>query len=682
MKDICRNDSRTNIIHSLPEDIHLLLLSYLPLKDLVNFRAVSSYFKSLIDNNDTLWENARLNALWPTKKNILHMERASMKGNIEASVKLGVTYLYNDTMPQHYSRSCNRTAARNFMRAESAASYGVPPFTWLFYRPPWITAARCRKLRVYIALGYKVDSPGPMNIRHLQYCYAQLLEHTNNPLDTERSLTYFRNAERLGCPHSALKFLKAEYSSDLHDIAFLRKLRDLVSAHPQCLEAHIELCGAYMQGYTAGLNLNSTGAFTQKVFQSSKPVIRSNFPYERNFSCVTVLIPNVKFILMDWLAEVVCEKEYGNFILHVTAQMIDRYVRAEKVNSADIQLLGITSLVLAMRCLHGDFLTIKEAAWVTDNTYKYDEVVKMMGNVAAVLKGRITVMTCYDYMNLLLKAAPLSSVEVALCEYYCMASLLHTEFTYISSSMTAAAAFVFAKIANKQTADVWPENLRHLTGFDLQDLIYPTLLLFVKCYIFRNESTVHTMYNTRDKHFVSCIKAPSLSKMMVAFCFVSRPQFYEKLAAVIRQVIQLNFQCSSGMLCSMWDVIVKRISRTNYKLIHFLLGDCSKSLRARGKVVKKKCKVPLNLVNCINFDWLLCKPDSRCPPSPKKHVKAGSSVRNSTQSNGGICNIGSAQDAMPLGERNGTQPERVGWKRIRKNAIDNGEAKCQKLDDS
>ena len=36
-------------------------------------------------------------------------------------------------------------------------------------------------------------------------------------------------------------------------------------------------------------------------------------------------------------------------------------------------------------------ITIREAAWLTDNTYRYDEVVCMMGEIVSALHGEIQV---------------------------------------------------------------------------------------------------------------------------------------------------------------------------------------------------------------------------------------------------------------------------------------------------
>ena len=43
------------------------------------------------------------------------------------------------------------------------------------------------------------------------------------------------------------------------------------------------------------------------------------------------------------------------------------------------------------RFLGKDIITIREAAWLTDNTYKYEDVVRMMGEITATLKGKFRV---------------------------------------------------------------------------------------------------------------------------------------------------------------------------------------------------------------------------------------------------------------------------------------------------
>lgn len=43
------------------------------------------------------------------------------------------------------------------------------------------------------------------------------------------------------------------------------------------------------------------------------------------------------------------------------------------------------------RYISKEILTIREAVWLTDNTYKYEDLVRMMGEVVSVLEGKIRV---------------------------------------------------------------------------------------------------------------------------------------------------------------------------------------------------------------------------------------------------------------------------------------------------
>lgn len=54
---------------------------------------------------------------------------------------------------------------------------------------------------------------------------------------------------------------------------------------------------------------------------------------------------------------------------------------------------GAESLIasLVLRFISKEILTIREAVWLTDNTYKYEDLVRMMGEVVAALEGRIRV---------------------------------------------------------------------------------------------------------------------------------------------------------------------------------------------------------------------------------------------------------------------------------------------------
>lgn len=54
-------------------------------------------------------------------------------------------------------------------------------------------------------------------------------------------------------------------------------------------------------------------------------------------------------------------------------------------------VLSLTETIGPHRYISKEILTIREAVWLTDNTYQYEDLVRMMGEVIAVLDGKIQV---------------------------------------------------------------------------------------------------------------------------------------------------------------------------------------------------------------------------------------------------------------------------------------------------
>ena len=81
-----------------------------------------------------------------------HFMKAAEHSNMEALVKLGVAFLYNEGLPGNFEGkkilSNGQIAAEMFCKVESSAS-NLSPFTWLFIRPPWVAGGTCCKEEVF-----------------------------------------------------------------------------------------------------------------------------------------------------------------------------------------------------------------------------------------------------------------------------------------------------------------------------------------------------------------------------------------------------------------------------------------------------------------------------------------------------------------------------------------------------
>lgn len=89
-------------------------------------------------------------------------------------------------------------------------------------------------------------------------------------------------------------------------------------------------------------------------------------------------------------------KEFPPETVHLAVNLVDRFLQLREVKRTKLQLVGISAILLAARWMGPLIITIREAAWLTDNTYKYEQVVRMMGEVLAVFRGDLRVCLCWQ----------------------------------------------------------------------------------------------------------------------------------------------------------------------------------------------------------------------------------------------------------------------------------------------
>lgn len=104
------------------------------------------------------------------------------------------------------------------------------------------------------------------------------------------------------------------------------------------------------------------------------------------------------------------------------------------------------------RFLSKEILTVREAAWLTDNTYKYEDVVHMMGEIAATVYGSICGYTALDYLELLQGLVSLDVTSNYLMRYICDLSLLEADTGSYSHALVACSSFFLSQVSLETVA--------------------------------------------------------------------------------------------------------------------------------------------------------------------------------------------------------------------------------------
>ncbi|OXB59274.1 hypothetical protein ASZ78_007795 [Callipepla squamata] len=427
---------------SLPEDVLLHILKGLPAEDILSLRAVHSHLKYLVDNHTSVWACASFEDVWPSPKNLKVFERAAERGNFEAAVKLGIAYLYNEGLSIYGEghAEVNGLKASYFFSLAEHLNVSAAPFIWLFIRPPWSLHGSCCKAVVYESLKAEchVDKAQKGSIL---YCLAKV-SSLFEMLDPGRYLQS------------------------------LRKLRDY--ATKGCWEAQLTLAKACGSGNQLGLEAKYSNEMVAQMFQASCPISKQSI-----FAVQKGINETMRYILVDWLVEVATMKDFPCLCLHLTVACVDHYLKLRPVPRYQLQLLGIACMVICTRFISNDILTIREAVWLTDNTYKYEELVRMMGEIISVLKGKIRIPTIVDYKEVLSNIVSLERRTLHLYSFICDLSLLNTSLFVYSPARLAAAALLLAKILHGH-AHPWTRQLSECTGFSLEDLLPCVLSLHKK----------------------------------------------------------------------------------------------------------------------------------------------------------------------------------------------------------
>ncbi|XP_062999029.1 cyclin-F [Elgaria multicarinata webbii] len=474
-----RKRPRVLTLLCLPEDVLFHVLKGLPAEDLLSLRAVHSHLKYLVDNHASVWACASFQEVWPSLSNLKIFERAAEKGNFEAAVKLGIAYLYNEglSVADEGRAEVNGLKASRFFSLTERLNTCAAPFVWLFIRPPWSLSGSCCKAVVFESL--KAECQQQKSQRgSILYCLAKVLNLFEDEEKRKEAFEMFEHSSRQGCLHSSYLLWENNRKAAMSDpgryLQSLRKLRDY--AAKGSWEAQIALAKTGGNGNQLGLEMKASNETVSQLFQTSVPLSKQSI-----FTVQKGMNETMRYILIDWLVEVATMKDFSSLCLHMTVGCVDRYLKIRPVPRARLQLLGIACMVICTRFICKEILTIREAVWLTDNTYKYEDLVRMMGEIISALEGKIWIPTIVDYKEVLLNLVPLERRTVSLYSFICELSLLNTGLCMYSPARLAAAALLLAKVLHKQ-ARPWTGQLFESTGFSLEELTPCALSLHKKCF--------------------------------------------------------------------------------------------------------------------------------------------------------------------------------------------------------
>lgn len=222
--------------------------------------------------------------------------------------------------------------------------------------------------------------------------------------------------------------------------------------------------------------------------------------------------PNInsemRAILIDWLIEVHWKFKLMPETLYLTINIIDRYLSMRAVPRKELQLVGISSMLIASKYEEIWAPEVSDFIAISVNTYVRKQVLLMEKEILGKLEWYLTVPTPYVFLVRYIKASVPSDKEMESMVFFLaeLGLMQYPTITLYCPSMIAAAAVYAARCTLNKTHP-WTETLKHYTGYS-EDQLRDCARLLVSFHATVAESKLKAVYrkfSTPDKGSVALI---------------------------------------------------------------------------------------------------------------------------------------------------------------------------------
>lgn len=176
----------------------------------------------------------------------------------------------------------------------------------------------------------------------------------------------------------------------------------------------------------------------------------------------------MRSILVDWLVQVHDKFRLLQETLHLTVAFVDRYLAKEPVPRNELQLVGVTAMLLASKYEEMYAPEIGDFVFITDNAYDTATIRKTEAKMFAVLEHKLGDPLCLHFLRRNSKACKAESEIHTMAKYFMELMLVDYESMKFLPSQKAAAALCLA--LKLETCSEWCSTLEHYSTYTEESL--------------------------------------------------------------------------------------------------------------------------------------------------------------------------------------------------------------------
>ena len=151
----------------------------------------------------------------------------------------------------------------------------------------------------------------------------------------------------------------------------------------------------------------------------------------------------MRAILIDWLIEVHLKFKLLPETLFLTVNLIDRYLEKEQIPRTKLQLVGVTSMLIASKYEEIYAPEVRDFVYITDKAYTREEILKMEYSILQALDFNITTPSTYRFLERFCKISNADTPLFNLARYLIELPLIEYKMLkYTPSNLAASALFL------------------------------------------------------------------------------------------------------------------------------------------------------------------------------------------------------------------------------------------------
>ena len=153
----------------------------------------------------------------------------------------------------------------------------------------------------------------------------------------------------------------------------------------------------------------------------------------------------MRSILIDWLIEVHFKFKLVDETLYLTVNIIDRFLQTVRVPKENLQLLGVSAMLIA--CKYEEIYPpeVKDFVYITDNAYTAQQVLSTECLILKTLNFNLTVPSSFRFLQRFSRLCEIDEFSFNFARFVLELSLVDYKFIRFKPSVMAVSAIITAQ---------------------------------------------------------------------------------------------------------------------------------------------------------------------------------------------------------------------------------------------